>query len=911
MKKQLLLGLGGALIAIVLAAGLDDLFQSWELKTYDFRLRLRGPIETAPALVMVDADDAGAARYGRWPWDRSVHAAMIDFLSSRGAGVIAYDILFARPGDHNADLALAGAVKSAGNVIFPAAVSLSESADAAAVRDAGFALKNSVPSSAAAAQFFAVDDSIPPLPQLALAAGALGHIAANRDIDGVVRRVPLLVRYRKKLMPSLALQAVLNYLSVPASGVGVVRGYVILEQARFPETAETVDLRIPIDRKGQMLINYAGRWTETFKHASFATVLSGEPSSGQGEDLRGRLVLVSNTLSGHDIKPIPIEKDYPGGGIHANIINTLLTRNFLKETHKSTNHALILLLCLATAAVFGRRGYFSQAGLFLLLAGGYPAVNLALFDAGWVAPLFTPLFAMAVTALLAAVYRAGAEKGISDVLLREKRRVESHLEAISANLSRKEAELEKISRLLNEMREGIEKGRRRGEEQTQKIAGLQHNLQLVLEDKEKLQEERRELENKVLDLRVHISFDEVRMEGELEQLKAECLRFGIITQNRAVLEMFRTLKQSAGVTSAILILGDSGTGKELFARALHQLSGRRDKRFIAVNMAAVPEALVESELFGHARGAFTGAVATQKGKFAEADGGTLFLDEIGDAGRDIQVKLLRVLQDKEVQPVGGTAFKVDVRIVAATHKNLREEIAAGRFRDDLYYRLNTITVTLPALRERKEDIPILVRHFMARYRAEYGKNIQGISDRAMQALLHHPWRGNVRELENIVQRGITLCETELIREKDLGLEEISASPAEPRKTITGREGDEILLGALRENRFEIKETAGQLKMSRNTVASRFKGICFDLLVQNRLDREKTAREICRGGDSHELVLQRIAEYHDNLIQTAEGFATVEEAVADAVKRAKNLPVQYHASVEDLVRHSFYLGRNKS
>ncbi|MFQ5672495.1 MAG: sigma 54-interacting transcriptional regulator [Nitrospinales bacterium] len=903
MKKQLLLGLGGALIAIVLAAGLDDLFRSWELKTYDFRLRLRGAIETAPALVMVDADDAAAARYGRWPWDRSVHAAMIDFLNSRGAGVIAYDILFARPDDHNSDLALVGAVKSAGNVIFPAAVSLSESADTVGARADGLSLKNGISSSPAAADFFAVGDAILPLPQLALEAGALGHIAANRDADGVVRRVPLLVRYGGELMPSLALQAVLNYLSVPASGVGVVKGYIILERARFPETGESVDLRIPIDDKGQMLINYAGRWTETFKHASFASVLADGPSD-RGEDLRGRLVLVSNTLSGHDIKPIPIEKDFPGGGIHANIINTLLTRNFLRETHKSTDHTLILLLCLATAAVFGRRSYFSQAGLFLSLAAGYPAVNLALFNAGWVAPLFTPLFAMALTALLVSVYRTEEEKGISDVLLKEKRRVESHLESISANLSRKEEELEKIGLLLHEMREGIEKGRRRGEEQTQKIAGLQHNLQLVLEDKERLQKERRELENKVLDLRVHISFDEVRMEGELERLRAECLQFGIITQNREVLEMFRTLKQSAGVTSAILILGESGTGKELFARALHQLSGRRDKRFIAVNMAAIPEALVESELFGHARGAFTGAVSTQKGKFAEADEGTLFLDEIGDVGKDIQVKLLRVLQDKEVQPVGGTAFKVDVRIVAATHKNLQEEIAAGRFRDDLYYRLNTITVTLPALRERKEDIPILVRHFMERYRAEYGKNIQGISDRAMETLLNHPWRGNIRELENIVQRGITLCETELVREKDLGLEAENGVPAGSRKTVTGREGDEILLGALRENRFEIKETAVRLNMSRNTVASRFKGICFDLLVKNRLDREKTAREICRGGNSYDLVLQRIAEYHDNLIQTAREFTTAEEAVMDALKRAKNLPIQYHASVEDLVRHSF-------
>jgi len=208
----------------------------------------------------------------------------------------------------------------------------------------------------------------------------------------------------------------------------------------------------------------------------------------------------------------------------------------------------------------------------------------------------------------------------------------------------------------------------------------------------------------------------------------------------------------------VLLLGESGTGKELFAQALHQNSSRRTKPFVKVACAALPETLLESELFGHEKGSFTGAIYTRAGRFEAADGGTLFLDEIGDISPTVQVKLLRFLEQREFERVGGNkTFKVDVRIVAATHRDLKKKVEEGGFREDLYYRLNVIEIRIPPLRERPGDIPLLAQHFLSKYAAANGKEIQGLSDEVMALLLAHPWQGNVRELENAMERAVVLA----------------------------------------------------------------------------------------------------------------------------------------------------------
>ena len=222
--------------------------------------------------------------------------------------------------------------------------------------------------------------------------------------------------------------------------------------------------------------------------------------------------------------------------------------------------------------------------------------------------------------------------------------------------------------------------------------------------------------------------------------------------------VFKTVAQVAPSRSNVLITGESGTGKELIAQAIHQHSPRKDKPFIVLNCASLSETLLESELFGHEKGSFTGAIARRRGRFELADGGTLFLDEIGDVPLPTQVKLLRFLQEREFERVGGSeTLGVDVRVVAATHMDLRKLIAEGRFREDLYYRLNVIQLAMPPLRDRKADIPSLVDHFIRRYAAENQKPVTRIEEAALQRLIRYDWPGNIRELENIIERAVVLC----------------------------------------------------------------------------------------------------------------------------------------------------------
>jgi two-component system, NtrC family, response regulator PilR len=242
----------------------------------------------------------------------------------------------------------------------------------------------------------------------------------------------------------------------------------------------------------------------------------------------------------------------------------------------------------------------------------------------------------------------------------------------------------------------------------------------------------------------------------------------LLGRSAAMQRVFDLIRKIAPARTNVLITGESGTGKELVARALHGESTRATHAFVAVNCGAIPDTLIESELFGHVRGAFTGAVGHKEGLFAAADGGTLFLDEIAELPMAMQVKLLRALQERKVKPVGGTEERpVDVRVVAATNRDLEAEVASGGFRQDLYYRLNVIQVHVPPLRQRREDIPLLVEHFVRRYAAELGKRMTGIAPDALAALAAYDFPGNVRELENIVERAVTLEPTALIQRASL------------------------------------------------------------------------------------------------------------------------------------------------
>ncbi len=243
---------------------------------------------------------------------------------------------------------------------------------------------------------------------------------------------------------------------------------------------------------------------------------------------------------------------------------------------------------------------------------------------------------------------------------------------------------------------------------------------------------------------------------------------GMVGKSPALGEVFRVLAKVAPTDSTVLVTGESGTGKELLVRALHANSRRAGKPFVPVNCGAIPRELLESELFGHEKGAFTSAVRTRQGRFELADGGTIFLDEIGEMDLSLQVKILRALQEKEFERVGGgKTLKADVRIVAATNRDLESEVKAGRFREDLFYRLNVIPLHLPPLRERGEDILLLADHFLARFCRQKGRSVLTLSEQAKRLVLTYPWQGNVRELENFMERLSILCERDVIAVEDL------------------------------------------------------------------------------------------------------------------------------------------------
>ena len=242
----------------------------------------------------------------------------------------------------------------------------------------------------------------------------------------------------------------------------------------------------------------------------------------------------------------------------------------------------------------------------------------------------------------------------------------------------------------------------------------------------------------------------------------------IVATSSAMIEVLEVMERVAAFKSTVLITGESGTGKEVLARAIHAQSPRRDEPFVGVNCGAFPESLLESELFGHAKGAFTGADRARRGLFAEASGGTFFLDEIGELPLALQVKLLRVLQEEEIRPLGDTKTQsIDVRVLAATARNLEEDIAAGRFREDLYYRINVVRLEVPPLRERPKDVSLLVDHFLAHFRNALGKSVLGIADNALDRLVAYPWPGNVRELENVIERAAILTEGDRITLSEL------------------------------------------------------------------------------------------------------------------------------------------------
>jgi two-component system nitrogen regulation response regulator NtrX len=347
------------------------------------------------------------------------------------------------------------------------------------------------------------------------------------------------------------------------------------------------------------------------------------------------------------------------------------------------------------------------------------------------------------------------------------------------------------------------------------------------------------LENVTLRIRHALDQRRLREENLTLRTKVEA-RFELVGNSPAMQRLLQLIAVAGPTNSRVLISGENGTGKELVARAIHIRSSRRERPFVAVNCAAIPETLIESELFGHEKGAFTGATAQKRGQFEQADSGTLFLDEIGDMTLNTQSKVLRALQEQQFNRVGGNKMiKVDVRVIAASNKNLSQEIEKGTFRDDLFYRLNVLPIEVPPLRERKEDIPLLVRHFLRTHAQQEGLKEKQISTEALEAMQGYDWPGNIRELRNLVERLLIMVPGPMIEAPDVSVF-LHAKPGTPSPVISpARQYDslrdarnaferEYITRKLREHNWNVSRTADDLKIERSHLHRKIKLLNVEL-----------------------------------------------------------------------------------
>jgi len=568
-----------------------------------------------------------------------------------------------------------------------------------------------------------------------------------------------------------------------------------------------------------------------------------------------------------------------------NLLNRVLSGAWPHETPFAwTLLGSFLVSGLAAWLWLSVRWWKVAIGAVLVACSYVASVSIAASLTGLLLPLAIPLVAGAVASAAALLWnQLGSAYRV--------RHLEGEVAAIREGLVRQESVVEALEEDLEAARAAV--ARSAGGEEA-----LRTQLAAARAQEEQTRARLEELERRARSWTAEQAREAPLADAEQERLQQECEQLGIVTHDPAMLALFRDLEKAARSTLPILIAGEPGTGKELFARAAHRLSPRADGPFVAVNMGAIPAELFESEMFGHVRGSFTGAVADRKGYFEQANRGTVFLDEVGELRPEHQAKLLRVLQDKSFYRIGATRpTTVDVRVVAASNRDLERASAEGSFREDLYFRLKGLVLRLPPLRERPRDVRLLAERFVRDAAVEVGRPALPLSEPALAALERNEWPGNARELQNCLRQALALADGAAITVADLRL------PArEPAREETG--GDAAVLATLREHGFDMQATARALGWDRSTVTQRLKGLGFRALVDANGDRGKAALALAGEPALARTVELKLREYSEHLLRVVEAFGSPDEAIAACRKRFKNLPERHFRSLELLVRQHF-------
>ncbi|BCA56080.1 putative transmembrane signal transduction receptor and sigma-54 dependent response regulator [Nitrospira sp. KM1] len=847
------------LLAVLLARGFWSVapatFTSLDWSVYDGWVRNRPPIGFSPSLAIIARDAASEERFGPGPLDRSVLARLISAAQEFGAAAIGVDHRLAQGspaqrGGAASDALLLEAIQNAAPVVF-------------------------------------VHDSEP---AFASPAALSGHVLMTAQPDHVARHVPIL--------------ALVDTQTVPAFGSLLYEAY--------RQRATTAAAPLIGQTGSSALVNLIGNGSGVDLPVAPLSIVWDAIQEQQNSTLealfKDNIVAILPNPVQSEPWLLPTGQSAAGMAVHLQLVNMLLTGNRLYHSGSLGQYSFTLLLASLVAwcllRYHGPRGLVFAIGALAI----YVMLTLVALSGGNVIlPLALPLTA----ALFVFVGTTGWTHLVAGqrmlLLERDMLRLRRDEAAVREALVLRENRAEALQEDLEAARTAATESAGRQEDLSRTADSLRAELAEVQSQEQTARGQLEQLERQLHGLREAEPQSGPLGNADLDHLRAESRRLGIVTRNAELLRLFHDVKKGAKSALTVLLLGEPGTGKELFARAVHRLSPREGKTFIAVNMAAVSPELFESELFGHAKGSFTGAAADRRGYFELAHQGTIFLDEIGDLRLDHQSKLLRVLQEKSFYRVGATSpTTADVRVVAATNRDLQRGVSEGWFREDLYFRLKGLVFRLPALRERPGDIPLLTEAVLAEIAQESGKPAPGITNETLHLLQGYHWPGNVRELRQVLERAVTLNDGPVLTKQSIALESRQTVQQERGGTVflPDPAGDAAVLECLRRQGFDMQATAKALGWDRSTVTQRLKGLCFQALGEAGGDHAKAASTIAGDAVHLRTVELKLRDYYTHLLSVIEPFASADEALLECRRRFKNLPDRHFQSVETLVRRRF-------